>query len=327
MQELIASFSSHLKKALKIGANAPFVQSKNDIKNVVICGMGGSGIGGTIIKKIIAEKCCVPIIICKDYLIPNFINENTLFIASSYSGNTEETLHALEKALKKNAQFSCVTSGGKLLEFSKKNHLNHIAIPSGEPPRAMFGFSFTQLFFILNKHNLINDFFIEEINDGIDTIKKNNQQIINEAEVIVNNLYKKIPVIYSSPLLTGVSIRFRQQLNENSKVLAWHNTIPEMNHNEIVGWYKKNEDLAVLFLNSNFDYERTKKRMELNIKEISKYTSNIINIFSKGKSLLSETLYLIHLLDWVSFFLAKKNQVDPNEIDAIMSLKKQLEKN
>ena len=327
MQELIASFTSHLSQALKIGSNCSFKLSKSPIKNIVICGMGGSGIGGTILKENVKDICSVPVIICKDYFIPSFIDKGTLFIASSYSGNTEETLHALDSAIEKKAQITCVTSGGGLLALAKQQSLNYIVIPSGKPPRAMFGFSFIQLFFILNQYGLINNSFIKEVKESIDNIKNNEQKIMDEAKVILKNLYGKIPVIYSSPLLAGVSVRFRQQLNENAKVLAWHHTIPEMNHNELVGWRNKNETLSVVFLNSSFDYKKNKKRMELNLKDISQYTSTIINVSAKGKTLLSETLYLIHLLDWVSLFLANKKNIDPVEVDVIVALKNNLEKN
>ena len=325
MKDLINDFTSHLQEALKIGEFAKFSPSVKTIENIVICGMGGSGIGGTIIENVINDSLDIPLIIVKDYSIPNFVSEKTLFIASSYSGNTEEVISALTHAIEKKANIGgCITSGGKLLDIAKKNNFNIILIPGGNPPRAMFGFSFIQLFYILLYHNLIDDSFKEKIRTSIILIKKHQQKIIYDAKEVAVAIAEKNPIIYSAPTIEGVAIRFRQQLNENSKKLAWHHVIPEMNHNELVGWKKTKKKSIVIFLRNKTDFDRTQKRIEINKEEISKYCSQIIEIWSQGDHLIEQSLYLIHLTDWTSYFIAKEKDIDPIEVNVISSLKDKL---
>ena len=167
MNDYISDFTKHLTEALEIGKSTLLSDPHADIHNVLICGLGGSGIGGTIVNDLVSEHINVPISATKDYSIPNFVDENTLVIASSYSGNTEETLYALEACQKRRAQIACVTSGGALEKLAKEKGFNCITIPGGQPPRAMFGYSFTQLFFLLNHYGLIDDSFISEFDKGI----------------------------------------------------------------------------------------------------------------------------------------------------------------
>ena len=136
----------------------------------------------------------------------------------------------------------------------------------------------------------------------------------------------KIPVIYADANYEGIAVRFRQQINENSKMLCWHHVIPEMNHNELVGWTTKNDDLAVVIFRNDDDYFRTQKRMEVNKTVFEKYTSTIIEIYSKGNSQLEKAMYLLHLGDWVSYLIAEKKGIDVVEVDVITHLKNELAK-
>ena len=149
MKTLIENFPTQLTEAIRIGENAKLTASKRKISNVLICGLGGSGIGGTIVSELVAQETNVPITISKGYFIPKFVNEKTLVIISSYSGNTEETLSCLNQALKKKSKIVCITSGGKVAEIAKKKKLDLIVVPDGMPPRACLGYSLTQLLFIL----------------------------------------------------------------------------------------------------------------------------------------------------------------------------------
>ncbi len=326
MKELIENFTLHLSEALTIGDNNSLTPAKKSINNVLICGLGGSGIGATVVSQIVNTTTNYPISINKDYNIPSFVSENTLVIVCSYSGNTEESLEMIAEAQEKNAEIACITSGGKLLEISKQNNYNHIVIPGGHPPRAAFGLAFPTLFTLLNHYNVISKDFSQEFNATIKLINAEENNIITEAKNIADSLFGKIPVIYSTANYEGVAIRFRQQINENSKMLCWHNVIPEMNHNELVGWTKANEDLAVIILRNNDDYYRNEKRIEVNKTVFKKYTSTVLEIASKGNSRLENSLYLIHLTDWISFILAEKNGVDVVEVDVITALKNELAK-
>ena len=139
-------------------------------------------------------------------------------------------------------------------------------------------------------------------------------------------MYKKTPVIYVANGFEGVAVRFRQQINENSKMLCWHHVVPEMNHNELLGWRTNVNDLAVVYLRNKSDYERNKIRMDINKNVILKYTGNISEIYSKGNSLIENSLYHINLGDWVSWYLSEMNNVDAIEIDVIDFLKGELSK-
>ena len=156
MIDYINDFTSHLTEAMEIGESSKFNNTDRSFSNILICGLGGSGIGGTILNDIVSGETHIPILSSKDYSIPNFVNENTLVVASSYSGNTEETIYALQKCLDKNAEVCIITSGGKLKDIAVENKYNHIIIPGGHPPRAMFGYAFVQLFYALHQYNIIN---------------------------------------------------------------------------------------------------------------------------------------------------------------------------
>ncbi len=325
MKALIEDFTKHLSESISISENTELKGCDKNISNVLICGLGGSGIGGTVLAQIVSQESKVPILVNKDYKIPAFVNESTLVIACSYSGNTEESLEMLEQADAKNAEIACVTSGGKLQEIAQKKGYNLIIIPGGNPPRAAFGLAFPTLFTLLNHYGIIGD-YSNQFNDAINSINQAESSIINEAKSVTEKLYKKIPVIYSDANYEGVAIRFRQQINENGKMLCWHHVIPEMNHNEIVGWRSKDENLAVVIFRNDDDYYRTQKRIEVNKTVFEKYTSTIIEIYSKGNSQLARALYLIHIGDWISYFLAEKNGVDVVEVDVITNLKNELAK-
>ena len=326
MNDYIDDFSNHLREAIEIANNTSLTSCTKEIRNVLICGLGGSGIGGVIVSDIISPKVNIPITATKDYSIPNFVNEYTLVIANSYSGNTEETLYALKKCQAKDAEIAVITSGGKLKVIAEENKYNKIIIPGNQPPRAMFGYAFTELFFMLNHYGVIGDSFKADFDKAITLIDTEKADIQKQAMNLAKKMYKQTPVIYVANGFEGVAVRFRQQINENSKMLCWHHVVPEMNHNELLGWRTNVNDLAVVYFRNKLDYDRNQIRMDINKKVISKYTENITEIWSKGESLIENSLYHINLGDWVSWYLSEMNNVDAIEIDVINFLKKELAK-
>ena len=324
MKDYINDFTTHLQDALNIGENASLDSKFITIDSVLIYGLGGSGIGGTIVNDIICKNATVPIAVSKDYSIPNFVNKNTLVIVSSYSGNTEETLSALEKCQSRSSEIAIITSGGKLKLIAEENKYNKIIIPGNQPPRAMFGYAFTELFFILYHYSIINNSFKNQFKKAISLLNNEQKNIKGKALVLSKKIYKKTPVIYVANGFEGVAVRFRQQLNENSKMLCWHHVVPEMNHNELLGWRTNVNDLAVIYFRNNCDYKRNQIRIDINKKVISKFTQNITEVWSMGDSLIENSLYHINLGDWVSWYLSEMNNVDAIEIDVINFLKKEL---
>lgn len=326
MKKLIEDFTKHLAQSVKVSEESNLTPCSKNLSSVLICGLGGSGIGGTVVSQIVANDANLPIVINKDYKIPAFVSESTLVIACSYSGNTEETLEMIEAATLKGSEIACVTSGGKVEQIAKEKGYNHILIEGGHPPRAAFGLAFPTIFALLKHYGIVSENYTSQFSTAIQLIDSEENNIIAEAKKVTEKLYGKIPVIYADAWFEGVSVRFRQQINENAKMLCWHHVIPEMNHNELVGWTNKNDNLAVVIFRNEDDYYRTQKRMEIMKPIISKLTSSLTEIYSKGKTRLEKSLYLIHLGDWVSFFLAEKNGVDVVEVDVITHLKTELSK-
>jgi glucose/mannose-6-phosphate isomerase len=327
MEKLIAQFPKHISDALEIARNHDFTSlSEQQIANVVICGMGGSGIGGKLVKEWFEATAKVPIVLVQDYDVPAFINGKTLVIASSYSGNTEETLSAVKAAAKKGAQVVGITSGGQLMKFCQANGYGMVKLPGGNPPRSMVAFSVLQLIAILSGAGIIAKDALSAIEGCKNLITKELVAIKTEAKELAKFAHKKQLIIYSPSFLEGVAIRCRQQVNENAKQLCWHHVIPEMNHNELVGWAGGTAEHAVVYLDSNFMNERNRLRYKLNQEIIGKKTPHNLVVTPKGKSIIEEAFYLIHLIDWSSVYLSEMNQVDPVEVRVIDYLKGELAK-
>lgn len=327
----IEGFTRQLGDALKIGQSLDLMRPGSDIRNVVIAGMGGSGISADLVGSLTWGRIPIPITVCKSYTIPQFVNPHTLFIASSYSGNTEETIAALNKALLKRAHCIVIASGGKILEIAREYNLFYIQLPVGwSSPRAMLGYNMISLLALLYHTNLIGAAFIKETENAMEYLDRSEKAIQTEAEIISKKLKGKLPVIYCDSRLQAMATRFQQQLNENSKQFAHVNTFPEMNHNELTGWnFPENllPMLQVIYLYSDHDHERVEKRMDICRDIFEKKSNSIIDIVGEGASLLEQYYYLIHLTDWISFYLAKENGVEADPIETVDYLKAELEKN
>jgi len=327
MDQLVQEFPSQLIEAAQIGNGAQIKAPDNPIHEVVVLGLGGSGIGGNLVGEFIRNHCSVPYTIFKGYHAPSFIDSNSVVICSSYSGNTEETLSMLEQVKSSGARIICVSSAGKLIETAKSEGYDHIIVPPGSPsPRACLGYSVVQQLFILTKLGLIDGTLTGQLNGVVELLNAEQDDIKNRAKNVARFLQNKIPVIYTGERMEAVGIRFRQQVNENSKMLCWNHVIPEMNHNELVGWKNTNNDLGVVFFRNRDDHPRNQRRMDLNKEIIGKYTDTIIELFSKGENLLERSMYFIHLGDWISVELAALNGADAMEIEVIDYLKGELAK-
>ncbi len=326
MKELVLNFPTQLQEALIIGQSYRFTTAPKDFKNVVLTGLGGSGIGGSIAQNFAADKMTIPFVVNKDYFLPAFVNADTLLIVSSYSGNTEETVAAMQQGMKMKATVVCITSGGKVAEIAKKKNMDCILLPAGMPPRACLGYSMVQVLYALAHFGFIKNDFEKQIKASIKLLKDEQKNIQRSAKSIAGKLTETTPIIYAAAPFEGVAIRFRQQINENGKMLAWHHVIPEMNHNELVGWRDKDPSRAVVLLRNEDDYERAQLRMEINKKVIKKYAGSITEIWSKGSSYLEQVFYLVHLTDFISVILADLHGVDATEVKVIDFLKGELGK-
>ena len=268
----IWEFPDNLSQAFELGNNIVLSNKYDNIKNIIISGMGGSAIGGNVVSVLEKNNLSYPFFICRGYTLPNWVNENTLVICSSYSGNTEETINALNDALFKKAQVCGITTGGKLKEILDEIGKDVITIPSGLQPRAALAFSFIPMIKTLQKLNLLDTKIDTWLHIAINSLYKNRNLYSLESKKnpvfsLSKKIYKKIPIIYADNSTMGVAaIRLKGQICENSKMLCYHNELPEFNHNEIVGWKNNHEyfkNLFIIWLLDLDDNHRNKHRYDI----------------------------------------------------------------
>lgn len=324
MKELIESFTDQLKEAFQIADHQSLKALPGPIENIVICGLGGSGIGAKIIQDWVRQEIKVPITLVNGYSLPGFVSSKTLVIGSSYSGNTEETVMALQEAKEKNAHIYCVSSGGQLHAFCLEHSLEITLIPPGLPPRGALGYSMVQLLHYLTQQGFISAQRMLELKATTSFLSSQKEEIKEKAKALAAFLFSKVGVLYSEDAFEGVVIRARQQLNENSKYLALHHVLPEMNHNELVGWAGGDHRFAPVFFLSEDLHPRNKKRFEITKETVEARTGRVFTINALGSSFTQRYMYFIHLVDWASFYLSELNNVDIMDIKVINYLKKEL---
>ncbi len=331
MWDNLAEFPQQWQDAIDLTNSLELTVNKKRINKIGFAGMGGSAIGADLIRAYSYNTCPHPIQVVRHYDVPGWIDENTLFIGCSFSGNTEETLSALEKARGKGAQAIAVTSGGELMLKAAREDFDYIKIPGGMPPRAALGYSFVPLFRIFQYLG-----FLDEDEKALNETKQllTEQKDIfsdtddNEALQLAKELVDTLPIIYSdATLMEPVNLRWRGQFEENAKTLAYGNLLPEMNHNEIVGWESivhLTGRLSVIILKDDQDNERVKKRMKIIKELVQDQAASIHTLETRGKSRLARIFSLIQLADWTSFYLAMLNEIDPTPIAKIDLLKSKL---
>lgn len=297
--------------------------------HIVLSGMGGSAIGGDIVCSLLREELPVPFYVIRDYNLPSFVNPKTLFFAVSYSGKTEETITTYKEAKSKGARCVVITSGGKLKEISENDV--YIPLPAGMPPRFAFPFIFVPIIRSLESMGIV-----KKRNDWDETIKllkKLREDLAptspsqdNEAKKLAYSLKGKLPLIYPScPLLYGVALRWKTQINENAKAHTYVDFFPELNHNEIMAWESREKvaNFAVLLLRDKGENDRIKKRVEIT-KELIGGKTEIYEVWTKGQSKLARVFSLLYLGDFLSLYLAILYGFDPREIDFIDYMKNKL---
>ena len=314
MLKVIEDFPIQCKTALEL-TKGMTVSGK--ISRIVVAGMGGSAVGGDILKTCMHDSK-IPVETIRDYKLPGYVGENTLVFAVSYSGNTEETLSAFEDAAKKKAKIIAITSGGQLGYKAKKA----IKIPSWLQPRAALGYLFFPMLGVLANSGIM-DVKGNEVKEMLDILSKK-EDFDAVGKKIAQRIKGKVPIIYSSEFLKVVAYRWKTQFNENSKAAAFHHSFSEMNHNEIAGYRSMNKsDFAAIFIRDKNDNDRVKKRMDVT-KEIISSRVDVEEVFTRGEGLLSRIFSGIYYGDFASYYLALANRVDPTPVTVIENLKKKL---
>ena len=300
------------------------------IKNIIVSGLGGSAISGDLMLNFLQKEISLPFQVNRNYSLPNYADSSTLLLASSYSGNTEETISVLTEALNRKCQIICLTTGGTIKDIADREKLPVVQMKKGFQPRYSLGLSFFSLLEVLQTLKLVTT-KKDVIDKVISLWKKKGEEFSKEDNLsfqLAEKLVGFVPIIYStSDLTSAVGNRFKCQLNENSKVHAFHNSFPELNHNEIIGWETYDERIAKLkavFIEEVTTHPQIKKRFAITSELLTKAGVEIITLTSSENTFQERLLDLIYLTDWISYYLAIQRGKDPSEIEYIHLLKKRL---
>jgi glucose/mannose-6-phosphate isomerase len=305
-------------------------------ENIVIAGMGGSAIGGELLKDYTRGTSTVPIEISREYHLPAYADKNTLVILASYSGDTEETLSSLVDALKRKCMVFCVSSGGALIEHAKRLNAPHLQVQGGMPPRAALPHMFMPLLKCAETFNMapkLTDEFAEATKLLTKVSQDNKPEkpaTENFAKNLASNLNGTSPVVYGFGVYRGVALRYKQQFNENSKVPAKWEAFSELNHNETMGWEKpKNlaKNFSVVFLRDKAEPIEIRSRIETTQTLMKTAISNQFEVWAQGKGTLAKMLSTILVGDFTSVYLAYLRKVDPTPVETVTMMKEKIEKN
>jgi len=322
MRQIILAFPSQflvgIEKAKKIKKSGKF-------KKVVVCGMGGSALAADVLRLLARDlKIKVPLHIHRNYSLPYWVNKDCLIISVSYSGNTEETLSAFQEASRKKLPLITISSGGKLASLAKRRNIPLVKIPQGLPPRMSLGLQFSALVTCLSNCKLLNS----ELNNLLSLGKKlQPQKLEKQGKLLAKKLKNRIPIIYASYQNKELARIWKVKFNENSKIPAFSNYFPELNHNEIVGFTLKNlnfKNFQGLMLWDKSDFPRNQKRMKLTADILKQKRIAVDFIEINGKDNLSKVFSNLLLSDWTSYYLALSYKVDPTPVKIVEDFKRRM---
>ncbi len=318
----LRDFPEQIERALGLACRVP--NSVQGFKNAVVLGMGGSAIAGDLL----ARFATVPVVTVRDYALPGWVNADTLLVAISYSGETEETLSAFREGLRRTRRAVALTTGGALAALCEEWEIPWVPVPPGFQPRAALAFLLFPLLGCFSRlgHLQGNPFAVAPLLRRLREacLPDHNE---NAAQTLAQALFQKVPVIYGAGITGPVAYRWKTQINENAKQPAYWAELPELCHNEIVGYELATKVFAqgiVIFLRTSFDHPRVAKRVEILKEVLSSRGLAFFEVWGEGEDALSQALWLLYFGDWVSFYLALLNGVDPTPVRPIQELKRRL---
>jgi len=304
-------------------------------RHIVVAGMGGSAIGGEILRDWLLDELPIPIEVCKDYSLPAYANEDTLVFAISCSGKTEETLSAFVDAVKRGCKTIAITSGGHLLSFSEKLQVPHVIVPSELPSRVTLPYLFFPLPIFLEELDLLQN-KEKEIQETIRIVENLSQENSpqtpakeNPSKKLALELMETIPVVYGFRQYSAVARRLKTQFNENSKVPAKHDVFPELNHNEVVGWQASEalcKRFSVLLIRDREEPPEIKNRIEATKSLILHKAKKVLEVYARGESKLAKMFSVLFVGDLASVYLAILRKTDPTPVESISKIKEEMEK-
>jgi len=307
----------------------------SEVNKVVVLGMGGSAIGGDLVSSLAAAEARLPVLVHRDYDLPAFVDDNTLVIASSYSGMTEETLSSFEHALNTESKKLVITTGGRLKSMAQERGIPVFTFDYKAQPRAALPFSFLPILGFLQRLGFLSE-KSKDVAEAVQVLRELSTRINegvllphNLAKQLAQRLYAHLAVIYGGGILAEVAHRWKTQLNENSKAWAFYEVFPELNHNAVVG-YQFPPDLAgkivVVLLRSASLPQRIQLRYDITCQLLERAKVGYQIVDGEGTSHLSQMMSLVLFGDYVSYYLAMLYKIDPTPVKSIAYLKEQLDK-
>ena len=335
MIDLLESFPAQLEEAETLGRKFEISQIPAAPAHILFVGMGGSAMAGELLRLLGRDRSPVPMTVIRDYTLPAWVDEKTLVVGLSYSGNTEETISAFREARKRSAGLLGISSGGKLGAFCQSEKIPFVQIPGGRPPRTALGYLTIPVFLIFQRAGLFSKISgeLEELREiAQEKVRRfglKNDEKENPAKQLARQFQGKLPVFYAPENLGALALRWKAQINENAKQQAFWNVLPEMNHNEIVGWELAGQDswqgsFHAVFLHDQNGDPRIRRRIEITAEMLKKRGVEILSLNTEGRSYFARLFSLILLADFTSYYLALLNGVDPTPIPVIDALKSKL---
>lgn len=304
-----------------------------EVTRVIVAGMGGSALAALLAKTWLEENLNVTFEVVREYELPSYVNESTLVIASSYSGNTEETLACLEQAQKQSAQIGVLAAGGKLVQRAEEGKIARVVIPSGMQPRMAMLFNLRALVLMLGNFGVVDHALLDEVGAAAEWLHSETENWLpdvstdkNIAKQLALQAVGKTPVFYGGRLTGPVAYKWKISWNENAKNVAFWSVYPEANHNEFIGWssHPVDKPYVVFDLKSSFEHPRILKRFEISDRLLSGKRPKAIPIDLVGDTPLRQLLWGCIFADFVSIYVAILNGVDPTPVDLVEKLKKEL---
>jgi glucose/mannose-6-phosphate isomerase len=306
---------------------------QRQITKVVVTGMGGSALAALIAKAWLKTVLKIPIEIVRTYDLPSYVDTSTLVIASSYSGNTEETVSGLAQAIERNTDVAIITSGGRLKQTADERGIAYVELPAGMQPRMAVLYNLRALVKLLVHFNVLENTFFDEIAGSSEWLEEQTNEWVpnvstdkNYAKQLALLAVGKTPVIYGGSMTAPLAYKWKISWNENAKNVAFWNEYPEFNHNEFMGWtsHPIEKPFVVFDLMSSFEHSQILKRFEISDRLLSGKRPKAQKVELKGNTLLKQMLYASVLGDFISIYVAILNGVDPTPVDVIEKLKKEL---
>ncbi len=304
-----------------------------EVGGIAVAGMGGSAIGGDIVLSAYEVSIPSPMVTVRGYHLPKWIGSRSLVFAVSYSGNTEETVSCLKEALERGCRIVCISSGGIISDIAAGEELPLIKIPAGLQPRAACGYLSIPIAACLEGLGLAGEVEadVEETVAVLSLLAElydpGAPLTGNPAKQMAASLFEKVPVIYGSEVTAVAAGRWKTQINENAKMMAFSNQFPELNHNEVVGWQHPAalmEKFSIVYLKDEFLHDQNKKRMAITAELLKGVAGEILECHSSGRSRLARLFSSIYMGDYVSLYLSFLNGLDPSPVERIEALKNKL---